>query len=135
MIGWKVKPRRQLPRISSTAASSSLQLVSTQNISSLILRQESINLGNAQDRLVEGREFCLPTLLVIKQKYGEEPGNPARNMLRLSCVSAVRFLATLGIYNYPVFGMVTYGKYGLPCITWSIKGEDVSNCSLTHKIS
>ncbi|TBU44891.1 hypothetical protein BD309DRAFT_957343 [Dichomitus squalens] len=74
---------------------------------------------------INTEEFFLPVLLINSQKYGMNLDNTTRNLLRLNCVSAAKFLSTLGIWDFPVHGLVTYGSYGLPCVAWCPKDKEV----------
>ena len=47
------------------------------------------------------------------------------NRQRLNCVSAVQFLASLGIKDFPVYGLATSGQYGHVSSTWFSSADNV----------
>ena len=53
-----------------------------------------------------------------------------RNRQRLNCVSAVQFLASLGIKDFPVYGLATSGQYGHVSSTWFSSADIVRRFSL-----
>ncbi|KAM5530543.1 hypothetical protein V8D89_015778 [Ganoderma adspersum] len=63
-------------------------------------------------------QLHLPVLLVTHQKEAGELRPATCNEQRMDCVSAVRILAPLGIKDFPVYGLTTYGSRGLLCQTW-----------------
>ena len=67
----------------------------------------------------------LPVLLVNHQIHDCGLDDSTRNRQRLNCVSAVQFLATLGIKDFPVYGLATSGQYGYVSSTWFSSADDV----------
>ncbi|KAI0665467.1 hypothetical protein C8Q78DRAFT_558015 [Trametes maxima] len=70
------------------------------------------------DTAIDGDALHLPVLLFCFQDMGVALKDSTRNRLRLACVSAVRFLAVLGVTDFPVYGLCVCGPYGIPCIAW-----------------
>ncbi len=71
--------------------------------------------------------FHLPVLLVKHQDDDEDDKlqTPTSNMQRINCVSAVRFLAALGIKDFPVYGLSTYGPRSSLCQAWHSGADNV----------
>lgn len=67
---------------------------------------------------LESTPLCLPVLLSAYQTAGVSLDNATRNRLRLASVGAVRFLAVLGVTDFPVYGLSICGPYGIPSVTW-----------------
>ena len=38
--------------------------------------------------------------------------------LRLACIAAVRFLAAIGIADFPIYGLATGGRFGVVFQAW-----------------
>ncbi|KAI0695658.1 hypothetical protein C8T65DRAFT_664825 [Cerioporus squamosus] len=64
------------------------------------------------------RSLSLPLLLITHQDYGTALVDSTVTEQRLACVSAVRFLAALGITDFPIYGLATYGRFGVACQAW-----------------
>ncbi|KAI0349816.1 hypothetical protein OH77DRAFT_1525343 [Trametes cingulata] len=62
--------------------------------------------------------FHLPLLLFTFQDCGTSLQDTTRNQQRLACTSAAKFLAALGVKDFPVFGLSICGPYGIPCAAW-----------------
>ncbi|TFK86009.1 hypothetical protein K466DRAFT_168040 [Polyporus arcularius HHB13444] len=69
--------------------------------------------------------FCLPVLLVKHQAPNLDLEVITRNALRLCCVSAAHFLAVLGIRDFPVYGLITAGRYGYVSAAWCSESNGV----------
>ncbi len=69
--------------------------------------------------------FCLPVLLVKHQAPNLDLDVITRNALRLCCVSAAHFLAVLGIRDFPVYGLITAGRYGYVSAAWCSESNGV----------
>ena len=67
----------------------------------------------------------LPVLLVNHQFHECGLDEATRNRQRLNCVSAVQFLASLGIKDFPVYGLATSGQYGYVSSTWFSSVDNV----------
>lgn len=67
---------------------------------------------------LESTPLGLPVLLSAYQTAGVSLDNATRNRLRLASVGAVRFLAVLGVTDFPVYGLSICGPYGIPSVTW-----------------
>ena len=72
----------------------------------------------------------LPVLLVNHQIHECGLDEATRNRQRLNCVSAVQFLASLGIKDFPVYGLATSGQYGHVSSTWFSSADIVRRFSL-----
>jgi hypothetical protein len=78
----------------------------------------------------EPSRLMLPTMVIEYKKTDTTPMT-ALNQGRTYCVSAVTFLAALGIRAYPVFGLVTSGKEGSVIVAWHGKEEkEPVSCAL-----
>ncbi len=57
----------------------------------------------------------LPILVVAHKKEGEEDNKAIQgtNQLKMYLTACVSFLSTLGIREFPVYGLLTYGRYGV----------------------
>ena len=66
----------------------------------------------------EPTSFRLPVLLITHQHPNLDLDPVTRNVQRLCCVSAARFLAVLGIVDFPVYGLVMAGSCAYPCVAW-----------------
>ncbi|RDX44670.1 hypothetical protein OH76DRAFT_1408908 [Lentinus brumalis] len=64
------------------------------------------------------RSLSLPLLLITHQDSGTALDASATTEQRLACISAVRFLAALGITDFPIYGLATYGRFGVVCQAW-----------------
>ena len=73
----------------------------------------------------ESRVLHLPILLVWHQIHDCGLDDLTQNRKRLNCVSAVQFLATLGIKDFPVYGLATSGQYGYVSSTWFSSADNV----------
>lgn len=62
----------------------------------------------------------LPLLMVEYKTYNATGGH----QIRFYCVAAAKFLAALGIYEFPVFGLVIEGCIGVVVCAWMKQGED-----------
>lgn len=71
----------------------------------------------------DGGTLHLPILLVIHQAHELGLDEATRNEQRLGLTSAARFLAVLGIKDFPVYGLITSGPYAYPSAAW-YSGED-----------
>ncbi len=67
----------------------------------------------------------LPVLLVNHQIHECGLDDSTRNKQRLNCVSAVQFLAALGIKDFPVYGLATSGQHGYVSSTWYSSEDSV----------
>ena len=87
--------------------------------------------GSATQRSVPSRRHFLhlPVLLVTHQIHECGLDDATRNRQRLNCVSAVQFLATLGIKDFPVYGLATSGQYGYVSSTWFSSADNVRRSS------
>jgi hypothetical protein len=85
----------------------------------------SSNLTVASGICTEPAGLMLPTMVVEYKKMEATPMK-ALNQGRTYCVSAVTFLAALGIKAYPVFGLVTSGKDGSVILAWHSDKTEVS---------
>ena len=74
----------------------------------------------------------LPVLLVTHQIHECGLDDATRNRQRLNCVSAVQFLATLGIKDFPVYGFATSGQYGYVSSTWFSSADNVRRCPMRY---
>ncbi|KAI0695690.1 hypothetical protein C8T65DRAFT_814840 [Cerioporus squamosus] len=86
-----------------------------QDISFLVvpsIPQAESAVTTAADRNASRHVLHLPVLLVIHQTHECGLDDSTRNKQRLNCVSAAKFLATLGIKDFPVYGLATSGQYG-----------------------
>ncbi|KAI0665463.1 hypothetical protein C8Q78DRAFT_557631 [Trametes maxima] len=72
----------------------------------------------APTKVTDSDMLHLPMLLLCFQDMGAALKDSTRNRVRLACVSAVRFLAVLGVTDFPVYGLCVCGPYGIPCIAW-----------------
>ncbi|THH14417.1 hypothetical protein EW146_g5906 [Bondarzewia mesenterica] len=75
-----------------------------------------------QAPLIDSRTLLLPTL-VAEYKKQDSVTKPI-NQGRMYLVSAVTFLAAVGITNYPVFGLVTDGAEGVVTLAWYSETQD-----------
>ena len=69
--------------------------------------------------------FHIPVLLVNHQIHECGLDDSTQNRQRLNCVSAVQFLAILGIKDFPVYGLATSGQYGYVSSTWFSSADNV----------
>ena len=67
-------------------------------------------------------DIVLPRLLV-EYKKTDQGKLKALNQLRMYLVAAVKFLAALDIYEYPVYGLATEGKIGRLIMAWTSATE------------
>ena len=68
--------------------------------------------------------YTLPILLpqlLVEHKTANKTERRVLNQSRMYCVSAVAFLAAIGITDYPVFGLVTRGTIGAVIMAWRDK--------------
>ena len=80
----------------------------------IMLRQPCSNLP-----VYSVQSMALPVLLITHQEYGRPVlEESTATEQRLACTSAVRFLAALGITDFPVYGLATYGPFGVACQAW-----------------
>ncbi|KAM5540012.1 hypothetical protein V8D89_006152 [Ganoderma adspersum] len=88
------------------------------NVSSVQdLQDHILFLKRLQDGFAETR-FHLPLLLVKHQEDDRRLRTATRNIQRIDCISAVRFLAAFGINNFPIYGLSIYGSRGSLCRAW-----------------
>ena len=69
-------------------------------------------------------DLLLPCMLVKYKKFSDSE-TKARNEARTYCVSAVSFLAAIGIKGHPIFCLITSGKIGGVMLAWHSKIKDV----------
>ena len=62
--------------------------------------------------------LCVPFLFVENKKDGKTVLQ-AFNQCRIYCVSGVKFLAALGVFGEPVYGLVTTGLQGTIMVAWN----------------
>ncbi len=67
--------------------------------------------------------FRLPVLLIWHQHPNYDLDPVTKNVQRLCCASAARFLAVLGISD---FGLITAGQSAYPCVAWHSSADEVS---------
>jgi hypothetical protein len=77
--------------------------------------------------VIDPTALFLPEL-IAEHKKRDEDETKALNQERTYIVSAVRFLATIGIKGHPIFGLVTSGRIGGVIMAWHSSSEDV--CAL-----
>ena len=82
--------------------------------------------------VIDSTALFLPEL-IAEHKKRDEDETKALNQERTYIVSAVRFLATIGIKGHPIFGLITSGKIGGVIMAWHSPSEDV--CVLFHLAS
>ncbi|KAM5530552.1 hypothetical protein V8D89_015787 [Ganoderma adspersum] len=70
------------------------------------------------------RQLHLPLLLVKHQSHATELEVATVNEQRMACASAVRFLAALGITEFPVYGLATFGSRGVVSQAWYEASEN-----------
>ncbi|THH13655.1 hypothetical protein EW146_g6587 [Bondarzewia mesenterica] len=75
-----------------------------------------------QATLIDSQALLLPTL-VVEYKKQDSVTKPI-NQGRMYLVSAVTFLAAVGITNYPVFGLITDGADGVVTVAWYSEKQD-----------
>ncbi|KAL1731526.1 hypothetical protein EV714DRAFT_271557 [Schizophyllum commune] len=86
-------------------------------------------LNPAWSSLKEGDNFHLqdliiPVLLVEHKRLAVKNwSEQGLNQLLIYMVSAVQLLATIGIYNMPVYGLVTDGPVGVVLTAWGVRTE------------
>ena len=87
--------------------------------------------GSVAQHSVPSRHHVLhlPVLLVNHQIHECGLDEATRNRQRLNCVSAVQFLASLGIKDFPVYGLATSGQYGYVSSTWFSSADNVRRLS------
>lgn len=68
-------------------------------------------------------EIVLPSM-IIKDKAPGQDKMKSVNQMRMYLVSAVKFLAALGIFDYAVYGLVTNGKKGNVMMAWMVKDKE-----------
>ena len=69
-------------------------------------------------------DIVLPRFFAEHKKPVEPRGKPL-NQLRMYLAAAVKFLAALEIYEFPVYGLVTEGKIGRVIMAWMSKDTKV----------
>ena len=74
----------------------------------------------------------LPLLLINHQTEGTVLSDATRHKQRLACASAVKFLASLGIKNFPVCGLATYDSYGVLSQAWFSESSEVCSSRQTY---
>jgi hypothetical protein len=81
------------------------------------------NPDNSNASVINWTDLLLPAF-VVENKKMDETKTKALNQGRMYSVSAVTFLASLGITGYPVYCLVTSGKMGGVLVTWhATKGK------------
>ncbi|THH12590.1 hypothetical protein EW146_g7549, partial [Bondarzewia mesenterica] len=78
--------------------------------------------SSIQTPLIDSHALLLPTL-VVEYKKQDSVTKPI-NQGRMYLVSAVTFLAAVGITNYPVFGLITDGADGVVTLAWYSEKQD-----------
>ncbi|RDX40641.1 hypothetical protein OH76DRAFT_313688 [Lentinus brumalis] len=68
--------------------------------------------------------FRLPVLLIWHQHPNYDLDPVTKNVQRLCCASAARFLAVLGISDFPVYGLITAGQSAYPCVAWHSSADE-----------
>ena len=66
---------------------------------------------------IEGSEIVLP-YCHVKYKRDSEDEDVAYEHLKEACISTVHLLSLLGIFDFPVFGLLTSGSKGTFILTW-----------------
>jgi hypothetical protein len=96
-------------------------------------RSQVTNMPNSseEDADASERDLLLPVLL-SQYKKKDDTIEKSMNRMRISLVSALRFLAALSITEQPVFGLVVNGRLGAVIMAWQ-KSEA---CTLSvHTVS
>ena len=90
------------------------------------------NLQDGQQAERSPPRLYLPILIINHNVDKKESLEFLKNSQRLSTVSAVRFLASLRIMDWPVFGLVTDGHEGYLSATWYSTESSVCNPIYPH---
>ena len=69
--------------------------------------------------------LAIPFLVCEYKKDKHESARVAQNQRLMYCVSTVRFLAAMGIKDFPIFGLATHGPHGTICAAWVSEKDDV----------
>jgi hypothetical protein len=92
---------------------------STESRSASVLEESD----DSNSFVINWTDLLLPALVVENKKMNDTK-TKALNQGRMYSVSAVTFLASLGITGYPVYCLVTSGKIGGVLVTWqATKGK------------
>ncbi|KAG6827356.1 hypothetical protein H0H87_004936, partial [Tephrocybe sp. NHM501043] len=79
-------------------------------------------LDTANIKRHEQKNLIIP-FCVVENKKSEHSVMQAINQVKLYSVSVAQFLAELKVYDFPIFGIATYGTKALVLLTWHSKAE------------
>ena len=82
------------------------------------------NADTSDTSAIDWTDLLLPAF-VVENKKTDERETKALNQGRMYSVSAVTFLASLGITGYPIYCLITSGSIGGVLVTWHAKAEQV----------
>ncbi|KAG6855336.1 hypothetical protein H0H87_004842 [Tephrocybe sp. NHM501043] len=74
-------------------------------------------LDTANTKRHEQKNLIIP-FCVVENKKSEHSVMQAINQVKLYSVSVAQFLAELQVYDFPIFGIATYGTKALVFLTW-----------------
>jgi hypothetical protein len=87
-----------------------------------IIATENPNVSEVS--VIRSDDLLLPCMLVEYKKFSDSE-TKALNQARTYCVSALSFLAAIGIEGHLIFCLITSGKIGGVMLAWHSKIEDV----------
>jgi hypothetical protein len=87
-----------------------------------IIGTENSNVSEVS--VIRSDDLLLPCMLVEYKKFSDSK-TKALNRARTYCVSALSFLAAIGIKGHPIFCLITSGEIGGVMLAWHSKIKDV----------